>query len=241
MQLKPDRLVGREAEPIRVLLVGERWEQVAPVIEALSNQGSFRFSRPIKESEFTGIKAANQNSDPSVITVGPDVDTRGLDLGLDQRRDRENPPPLLACITHEGLESAALYEDADDFLVVPCSAAEMGMRLRRLALKSLDDGVAPVLTVGDISLDLTTYQVTVGNVRVGLAWLEFQLLKFLMENVDKVFSREQLLANVWGVESFGGTRTVDVHIRRLRNKVEIHGHTYFRTVKNVGYGMTLPT
>jgi DNA-binding response OmpR family regulator len=58
-----------------------------------------------------------------------------------------------------------------------------------------------------------------------------------MENVGKVFTREQLLAHVWGVENFGGTRTVDVHIRRLRNKLEIFGDEYFRTVKNVGYGM----
>ena len=235
MRLKPDRLIGLEALPIRVLLVGERWDHIAPVIEALANQGNFRFSRPIKESEFAGVGVSNRSAAPSVITVGPDVDAR--ELGL----DRETPPPLLACITHEGLESTELYEDADDFLVVPCSAAEMGMRLRRLALRSLDDEAAPLLSVGDITLDLATYQVTVGGERVGLAWLEFQLLKFLMENVGKVFSREQLLAKVWGVESFGGTRTVDVHIRRLRNKVEIHGQTYFRTVKNVGYGMTLPS
>jgi DNA-binding response OmpR family regulator len=75
---------------------------------------------------------------------------------------------------------------------------------------------------------------------VALAWLEFQLLKFLMENIGRVYTREQLLAHVWGVEDFGGTRTVDVHIRRLRHKLEVYGDKYFRTVKNVGYGMINP-
>jgi DNA-binding response OmpR family regulator len=76
--------------------------------------------------------------------------------------------------------------------------------------------------------------------RVDLAWMEFQLLKFLMQNPGRVFAREQLLAKVWGVDSIGGTRTVDVHIRRLRSKLGVHGDKYFRTVKNVGYGMVCP-
>jgi DNA-binding response OmpR family regulator len=61
-----------------------------------------------------------------------------------------------------------------------------------------------------------------------------------MQNPGRVFTREQLLASVWGVDSFGGTRTIDVHIRRLRSKLGGHGDEYFRTVKNVGYGMTQP-
>ena len=67
-----------------------------------------------------------------------------------------------------------------------------------------------------------------------------QLLKFLMENLGRVFTRESLLSSVWGFDNFGGTRTVDVHIRKLRSKLEIHGGSYFRTVKNVGYGMITP-
>jgi DNA-binding response OmpR family regulator len=82
--------------------------------------------------------------------------------------------------------------------------------------------------------------VTANGRPVDLAWLEFQLLLFLMQNVGKVFTRDQLLGNVWGVENIGGTRTVDVHIRRLRYKLENGSDTYFRTVKNVGYGMVEP-
>ena len=139
-------------------------------------------------------------------------------------------PPVLACVTHENLENTDIFENADDFLVVLCSLAEMGKRIRRLALKKEPLASSAQLTVGEIALDLANYQVTVGGNRVDFAWLEFQLLKFLMENVGKVFSRQHLLTNVWGVDSFGGTRTVDVHIRRWRNKIEVQGDTYFRTV-----------
>jgi DNA-binding response OmpR family regulator len=172
--------------------------------------------------------------------IGPGTDYLSALESTDYDQSQSVSPPVLACITHHNLENADLYENADDFLLVPCSAAEMEKRIRRLALKSGPTTSPNRLTVGEITLDLATYQVTVGGRRVEFAWLEFQLLKFLMENVGRVFSRQQLLINVWGVDSFGGTRTVDVHIRRLRNKVEIHGDTYFRTVKNVGYGMTHP-
>ena len=94
-----------------------------------------------------------------------------------------------------------------------------------------------LLRLGKITLDTRIYQVRVEGSRVELAWMEFQLLKFLMENPSRIFTRDELLANVWSVDSFGGTRTVDVHIRRLRQKLGPRGNTCIRTVANVGYGL----
>jgi DNA-binding winged helix-turn-helix (wHTH) protein len=228
-------------QPTTVLLLGQEWEEVQLALTALASEGSFVFrtSSPPPAGD-PGDETAHPLI-PTVIMIGPGADYDSAVGSPDFAQGLVGGPPVLACVTHDSLENADLYENADDFLLVPCSSAEMEKRIRRLALKSSPSTSATRLSVGEIILDLSTYQITVGGNRVDFAWLEFQLLKFLMENVGRVFSRQQLLTNVWGVDSFGGTRTVDVHIRRLRNKVEVHGNTYFRTVKNVGYGMTHPT
>ncbi|HEU0022408.1 MAG TPA: response regulator transcription factor [Dehalococcoidia bacterium] len=231
---------GSTDSPTTVLLLGHRWDEVQMVLTTLASRGAFIFRSP------SPLQIGNPWEDtaaeiiPTVIMTGPGTDYDRAIGSTDYAHSQAIGPPVLACVTHDSLENADLYENADDFLLVPCSSSEMEKRIRRLALKSSPPTTAPRLSVGEITLDLATYQVTVGGNRVDFAWLEFQLLKFLMENVGRVFSRQQLLTSVWGVDSFGGTRTVDVHIRRLRNKVEIHGDAYFRTVKNVGYGMIQP-
>lgn len=255
---------GLSDPPTLVLLLGQGWDKVQLVLTTLTRQGAFVFRSPspppampsweesaspdilsVIPSVIPGaipgaIPGVSPPITPRVIMIGPGTDYHSALESTAYAQSQSVSPPVLACITHDNLENADLYENADDFLLVPCSAAEMEKRIRRLALKSGPATSPNRLTVGEITLDLATYQVTVGGKRVDFAWLEFQLLKFLMENVGRVFSRQQLLINVWGVDSFGGTRTVDVHIRRLRNKVEIHGDAYFRTVKNVGYGMIHP-
>ena len=152
-------------------------------------------------------------------------------------------PLVLRCVPDDELDDPDLYGDSDDFIAVPCSPAELIKRILRLAdrhARPPTSAASGSIRVGGISLNPATYQVTANGRPVDLAWLEFQLLQFLMDNVGKVFTRDQLLASVWGVENIGGTRTVDVHIRRLRYKLESGPETYFRTVKNVGYGMVEP-
>ena len=240
MQQNRKRPAAPAEEPITVLLIGEHWGLAAAALRALASQGTFRFTQPVSQTALPEFQTPDLDTAPTVIAVGPGVAPGDLDLQRLRDTRQAAPPRLLDCITHEDLETFNAWGEADDFLVVPCTSAEMGLRIRRLAGRDdLPPNPASVV-VGEIALDLETYQVTVAGARVGLAWLEFQLLKFLMENVGRVFSREQLLSNVWGVESFGGTRTVDVHIRRLRNKIETRGQAYFRTVKNVGYGMVDP-
>ena len=236
MRLDQHLGLGPSDPSTSVLLIGEGWHEVQLALTTLASQGAFVFRGPSPQIAEIPL----DDSAPSVIMTGPGVDYKNALGNADSTHRQGNCPPVLACITHDNLENSDLYENADDFLLIPCSSAEMGKRIRRLALKSSPPAPSNRLTVGEITLDLATYQVTVGGNRVDFAWLEFQLLKFLMENVGKVFSRQQLLTHVWGVDSLGGTRTVDVHIRRLRNKIEIHGDAYFRTVKNVGYGMTHP-
>jgi DNA-binding response OmpR family regulator len=236
MRLDLHRRISLPKTPTRVLLVGELWDDIKPMLRALSNEEHMVFIGPAQRD----IKRVTSSTPSSVVMVGPGFDYAEVVTALERHENEDTYLPVLVCISHDDLENDDLYEDIDDFLLVPCTAAEMGKRIKRLAFRNTATVPSSRLTVGKITLDLANYQVTLSGQRVALAWLEFQLLKFLMENIGRVYTREQLLAHVWGVEDFGGTRTVDVHIRRLRHKLEVYGDKYFRTVKNVGYGMINP-
>ena len=216
--------------PTRVLLLGRGWELMNGTLAALTDTGYIELLGPEPNVDAVG----DYDGDfPSVVLLAPDVDE--ANLGHD-----DEAPPVLRCVSDKDLDAPDLYQDSDDFVTVPCAATELIKRILRLAQKYNGANAADLIRVGTITVNPSTYQVTSNGRAVDLAWLEFQLLQFLMVNVGRVFTRDQLLANVWGVENIGGTRTVDVHIRRLRYKLETSGTAYFRTVKNVGYGMMEP-
>jgi DNA-binding response OmpR family regulator len=128
----------------------------------------------------------------------------------------------------------------DDFIVYPAITDEVLARVRRAIW--LRSGVESdnVLHAGDLRIDLANYKVYVGGRPVDLTYKEYELLRFLATNRDKVFTREALLNRVWGYDFYGGARTVDVHIRRLRSKIEDAQHTFIETVRNVGYRFHSP-
>ncbi|MBP9733120.1 MAG: response regulator transcription factor [Candidatus Omnitrophica bacterium] len=92
-----------------------------------------------------------------------------------------------------------------------------------------------VIVSGDLEIDVSRYEVRVGGDKVDLTYTEYQLLKFLASHPGQVFDRDALLNKVWGYEYFGGARTVDVHVRRLRSKIEIKKRSFIETVRNIGY------
>ena len=93
---------------------------------------------------------------------------------------------------------------------------------------------------GEVVVDDATYTAKIGKRTLDLTFKEFELLKFLAQHPGRVFSRQQLLQEVWGYDYFGGTRTVDVHVRRLRAKLGAEHETLIGTVRNVGYRFVLP-
>ena len=95
------------------------------------------------------------------------------------------------------------------------------------------------MKVGDLQIDLDRYEVSLEGKRVLLTYKEYQMLVLLASNPGKVYSRENLLSQVWGYDYFGGTRTVDVHVRRLRSKIENANHSFIETIWNVGYRFSL--
>ena len=220
-------------DPAHVLLLGDGWESLNGALAAAADSGAIVLMGP--EPAFDGYSNGD-GAPPSVLLLSPDSD-----LDAPARNGDESAPLVLRCVADEELDDPDLSGDSDDFVSIPCDPSELIKRILRLAQRyRAANSSAELIRVGAIVLNPDTYQVTANGRPVDLAWLEFQLLLFLMENVGKVFTRDQLLANVWGVENIGGTRTVDVHIRRLRYKLETGNVTYFRTVKNVGYGMMEP-
>ncbi len=123
----------------------------------------------------------------------------------------------------------------DDFVATTASAGELSLRLRQALWRRTGVDTRNVLRYGDLEMDLANYTVQVGGQPVELTYKEYELLRFLATNSGRVLSRETLLNRVWGYDFYGGGRTVDVHIRRLRSKIEDRHHTFIETVRNVGY------
>lgn len=123
----------------------------------------------------------------------------------------------------------------DDFIVAPLNAAELLARVGQIIFRRNGRNAEQVIRVGELSIDLQSYEVNMAGRRISLTYKEFQLLTLLASNPGRVYTREALLNQVWGYDYLGGTRTVDVHIRRLRSKVEDPDHLFVETIWNVGY------
>jgi DNA-binding response OmpR family regulator len=122
----------------------------------------------------------------------------------------------------------------DDFVVKPYNAKELATRIKHLVKKESDISTEQIRTAG-ITIDPDKYEVYVNGRLVSLTFKEYELLKFLASHPGRVFTRDTLLNQVWSEDYFGGDRTVDVHIRRLRSKIEDPSHIYIETVRNIGY------
>ena len=132
----------------------------------------------------------------------------------------------------------------DDVVLHTCGPAELDARIRlaigRASAAAPDDPAAHVIHRGEVVVDDATYTARIGGRPLDLTYKEFELLKYLAQHPGRVFSREQLLQEVWGYDYFGGTRTVDVHVRRLRAKLGTEHEHHIGTVRNVGYRFVLP-
>jgi DNA-binding response OmpR family regulator len=120
-----------------------------------------------------------------------------------------------------------------DFLVRPIRNEELTARLERIVGKSVT--ALDVMRVGDLSVDTKGFSATLRGEPMSLTYQEFRLLRFLMQHPNEVFTRDQLLARVWSYDYFGGPRTVDIHIRRLRAKLDHPLEECIETVRCVGY------
>jgi DNA-binding response OmpR family regulator len=144
--------------------------------------------------------------------------------------------PVLLMIGGAQLNELEHREDLfDDFCLSPFHPTELEARLRHLLWRTGRGTTAEMVEYGDLVLNLETYQASLDHRPLDLTYMEYELLKFFATHPGKVFTREQLLSRVWGYEYYGGARTVDVHVRRLRAKLGEEHANLIQTVRSVGY------
>ena len=217
---------------IRVLIIG-------------SSQGVYALRAQLLEKGFA-CWAASRNGETFryISEQSPDILLLEVNAELAKNGDlageikREKPLPIVALLRNNVLKDVDIDSNLDDFIVEPYSVDELSLRIRRLVKTGMSrTSVNPdeIITAGDLVIDTAKCEVSIAGRLVILAFKEYELLKFLVSNRGRVFTRQALLDKVWGYDYFGGDRTVDVHIRRLRSKIEDAEHSFIDTVRSIGY------
>lgn len=145
--------------------------------------------------------------------------------------------PTLVVLSVPRLPALDFSLGFDDFILRPLVPAELYARLRQLDWRTAAFGSDEAIKIGDLHIDLAGYEATLGGRKLDLTHQEFELLRFLAQNRGRVFTRDQLLQKVWGYQYSGGTRTVDIHVRRLRAKLGPVQSGLIATIRHVGYKM----
>lgn len=168
--------------------------------------------------------------------VACDTDPDGAWAVCRSLRKRDEPVRLLLLVGGGYLAELELRDDLfDDFCLTPFHPVEVEARLRHLFHHGVAEARPEMIEYSGLALNLETYQATIEGQPLDMTYMEYELLKFLAQNPGKVFTRELLLSRVWGYEYYGGARTVDVHIRRLRAKLGEEHANLIQTVRSVGY------
>jgi DNA-binding response OmpR family regulator len=155
------------------------------------------------------------------------------------RRIRSGDPvvqPLLLLVSGAHLAALEGREDLfDDFCLTPFHPRELETRLAHLLWRAGSGTRSDLIEYGPLAMNLETYQAVIEGRPLALTYMEYELLRFLAARPGKVFTRETLLSRVWGYDYYGGARTVDVHVRRLRSKLGEEHANLIQTVRSVGY------
>jgi two-component system alkaline phosphatase synthesis response regulator PhoP len=214
----------------RIFIIANESEQARKLRADLAQRGFDCLIVPHNDGAIEQI--AGQSA--GVMLLDADEATSGSETWEQAQSIRQDMNiPLIALMSSEKLNG--LDSSVDDFVVKPYEAKEVTVRINRILRQKGDIDSEDIIRCGDLVIDLAKYEASLNGKPIMLTFREYQLLKFLASNQGKVFTREALLNKVWGWDYYGGDRTVDVHIRRLRSKIEDPTHTFIETVRNIGY------
>ncbi len=211
------------------LLIYTADESLGDALErALRREGHFCSTVVEEESALSGIKAHGLSlvllDDAPALPKVPEI------------RKWTTLPILLMSETGRLINISTPFQP-DDIITKPIREEELILRVKNLCLKkdSENNSIEVNANKAGLSVDEDRYEIRLDGEIIDLTFREFELLKHLIQNPERVFDREQLLNLVWGFDYIGGPRTVDVHVRRIRSKIEAKGRNYIKTIRNVGY------
>ncbi len=217
---------------LKLLIIAEETEQIRELSSGFVESGFI-----------CSIIPGDENAVDQVTEHAPDlvlIAMEGL-LGYSWVRHltygvkKEGHLPVVALLSVEALGSFDSAMAVDDFVVEPWDTTEVALRIKRVLRRTSNMDNGELIRCGDLVIDLARCEVCLNGQLIPLTFKEYELVRFLASNKGRVFTRDALLNKVWGYDYYGGDRTVDVHIRRLRSKIDDSTHTFIETVRNIGY------
>ena len=222
----------------RVLIIAKETAEIRELNSGLNNMG-FDCSVTYDGSNFSS-KLTKQACDVLLVDIDGSSASDQPESMLEQLGELRMTRnlPAIALISGEELSRLDSNLGIDDFVVKPWNISEVVTRTKRVIKQTKNVQGRDLIKHGDLMMDIAKCEVSIGGKQLALTFKEYELLKFLARNKGRVFTREVLLNEVWGYDYCGGDRTVDVHVRRLRSKLEDSTNIYIQTVRNIGYKLS---
>ena len=233
------RTTGPEAEPLDMATLLLLTNAMSPSADVLPALGLLGHSVRVAPAEVTALLTAPQHD---AVLVDARRDLAGARSLCRLLRTTGLTEPLFVVLTEGGLVALTAEWGVDDMLLESAGPSEVEARLRLALGRKQETGPADpgVVRAGELTIDEGTYTCRLRGRALDLTFKEFELLKYLAQHPGRVYTRAQLLQEVWGYDYYGGTRTVDVHVRRLRAKLGAEHEQLIGTVRHVGYKFVTP-
>jgi DNA-binding response OmpR family regulator len=210
-------------------------------IGLLSNNAELAdsFKNNLPEFVVKTYKSLDSIKSDDIVILSVDSDyfksIESAQFHLSRIRKKLHDMPVLLVLTTSTIFAIDFEWFFDDFVLYPFRKEELAMRIKKILWGKNLLAIEDVIIIGHIKINLKEYSVYINNIKQDFTYKEFELLRLFAENKGVVFSRKELLNRIWGMDYIGGTRTVDVHIRRLRGKLGDEFNSIIETVRNVGY------
>lgn len=221
----------------RILIVSKEPEKLKELNTQLNREG---FASLITEDAWDVLNDVTQKGFALVLVdlnYSPDPKSTELVRNHNQLQEIKlvRQLPIIVIISQDMIQDIEAITYIDDFVVEPYKLTEMLIRIKRAIKKISNSDSKQIISCGNLLMDTAKCETYLEGRLLSLTFKEYELLKFLATNKGKVFSRDALLNEVWGYDYYGGDRTVDVHVRRLRSKIEDSKNVFIDTVRNIGY------
>lgn len=217
---------------LKLLIIADETEQIKELRSGLIDSG---FICSIVPSDESAVEQVAEQAPDLVFIAMEDLSDCSWLRHLTHGVKREGHLPVVALLSVGALSSLDSAMNIDDFVVEPWDAIEVAVRIKRVLRRTSNIDNGELIRCGDLVIDLARCEVCLNEQLIPLTFKEYELVRFLASSKGRVFTRDALLNKVWGYDYYGGDRTVDVHIRRLRSKIDDSTHTFIETVRNIGY------